>query len=55
MVGNWPWELLQEASRCMIQRSEADYDYASAYATAVAQEYLASEKVLGKLWHIVVV
>jgi hypothetical protein len=37
----------------MIQRSEADGDCASACATAVAQEYLASEKVLGKLWQVV--
>jgi len=36
-----------------IHRIEADYDRASADATAVAQEYFAAEKVLGKLLHVV--
>jgi hypothetical protein len=37
-----------EAIRCI----EADYQRASAYATAVAQEYFAADKVLGKLLHL---
>jgi hypothetical protein len=36
-----------------IRRIEADYDRASADATAIAQEYFAAEKVLGKLLHVV--
>jgi hypothetical protein len=36
-----------------IRNIEADYERASAYATAVAREYFAAEKVLGKLLHVV--